>query len=114
MSLPALSVQQRTDGVQAAWETEGHVYWTPAPNHEPIRLESGAGARHPSMASNARGETVLVWTEGTGWNRGGRLAWRLLDPQGNPTASGGVREGVPVWSFGAVAARPDGSFLIAY
>ena len=31
--------------------------------------------KHPVITSNTKGEMILVWTEGTGWKRGGSLAW---------------------------------------
>lgn len=112
MSLPALV--GRSTGMQFAWETGGRIFGQEGDAPEPTLLVPGPGARHPSMASNSNGETLLVWTEGTGWNRGGSLGWRLFDPKGKPTSSGGTRDDLAVWSYPAVAARPDGSFVIAY
>jgi hypothetical protein len=121
MSLPAIA--RLGSSTQIAWETEGRIYLRafPGPTSSPptttpseTALVPGPGARLPALASNSRGETLLVWTEGTGWNRGGRLGWRLLDRSGTPTDQGGVRDGIPVWSFAAVVARPDNSFLVVY
>ena len=36
--------------------------------------EEAKGRKHPVVAGNARGETILAWTEGVGWNRGGSVA----------------------------------------
>ena len=56
---------------------------------------------------------ILVWTEGTGWNRGGGLAWQVYDKAGKPTASAGRRPGaIPVWGLPAVIAEPNGDFTI--
>jgi hypothetical protein len=65
-------------------------------------------------AINQNGELLLVWTEGTGWQKGGSLAWQLYDPSGKPSAEKRQMPGVPVWSFAAVAARPDNSFVVLY
>ena len=72
------------------------------------------GRKHPALAGNARGETILAWTEGTGWNKGGSLAWQVYDKDGKPTAEHGRAAGVPTWSLVAVFARPDGGFTILY
>jgi hypothetical protein len=56
----------------------------------------------------------LDWTEGTGWNKGGALAWQVFDKDGKPTAERGRTDGVPVWSMAAVFARPDGGFTVLY
>jgi hypothetical protein len=68
----------------------------------------------PLIASNSRGETMLVWTEGTGWKKGGSFAWQLYDSQGKPSGERGAAEGIPAWSFAAVVAESDGSFTVFY
>jgi len=115
MSLPALF--DGTSGMNLAWETEGKIFGrigSKAPTDAPQRLVDGPRARHPSAATNPRGETLLVWTEDTGWNRGGKLGWCVFAADGRPTDQAGVREGLPVWTFPGVAALSDGSFVIAY
>ena len=55
----------------------------------------------------------VAWTEGTGWEKGGSLAWETLDAKGEQTGSGRA-DGVPVWGFAAAVAEPDGSFTLFY
>jgi hypothetical protein len=113
-------------GVLTAWETEGQVYYTridraagkrearPRPVPAPGRSQ---GRKHPVVAANAKGETILVWTEGMGWNRGGFLAWQIFDKSGKPSRSAkakGQADGVPTWSLVAVFPRADGGFTIVY
>jgi len=110
------------DGPVAAWETAGQVYYArvsasasgPAP--APISPPGEPGGRkHPSVAVAPDGSTLLVWTEGTGWQKGGALAWRLFDASGRPTeTSGRVEAGIPTWSLPTVVARPDGGFTIIH
>lgn len=107
--------------VLAAWETRGQVYFTAI---DPATLEpgsitaapgSGDDRKHPTVAGNARGETLLAWTEGTGWQKGGSLAWQLFDRSGKPMSDKGRLEGVvPVWGLATAVARPDGGFTIVY
>ncbi len=106
--------------VAAAWETNGQVYFArtdPAtgPDRLPVAAPGrGGGRKHPAVAVNDRGETLLAWTEGMGWNRGGAVAWQVYDKDGKPTAAQGRAEGVPVWSLVAAFARPDGGFTVVY
>jgi hypothetical protein len=106
--------------VLAAWETKDQVYFAridPATGkRSPPVAAPGAprGRKHPVVAVNARGETLLAWTEGMGWNRGGSLAWQVYDTDGNPTAERGHADGVPTWSLVTAFARPDGGFGIVY
>ena len=108
-------------GVLAGWETTGQVMFgrldrqtlkVAAPISAP---GEGRDRKHPALAENAAGETILVWTEGTGWQRGGALAWQVYDPSGKPTAEKGrLPGGIPVWGLATVAARPDGGFVIIH
>ena len=35
----------------------------------------GKNRKHPALAVTGKGELILVWPEGTGWETGGDLAW---------------------------------------
>jgi hypothetical protein len=56
---------------------------------------------------------MMAWIEGTGWQRGGSLAWQPFDANGNPGSAPRTQAGVPAWSFPAVVATPAG-FVIFY
>jgi len=56
----------------------------------------------------------LVWTEGTGWQKGGSLAWRTYDQSGRPNVTKGQHPGIPAWSFAAAIAGKDNGFSIVY
>jgi hypothetical protein len=106
-------------GVLAAWETRGRVAFSRVDLRTrqvspPIAPPDGRGDRkHPAVAGNACGETILVWTEGTGWQKGGSLAWQVFDRSGRPSGPPGrIEGGVPVWGLATVVARPDGGFTI--
>lgn len=99
---------------RAAWETDAEVYTSLLTEKaEPVAVSKGK-ARHPSMAVNARGETLVVWSIGTGWKRGGELGWVVLDPAGKPTGQRGTAPGVPVWGHTAAFALQDGNFVILH
>jgi hypothetical protein len=74
----------------ACWrpgKPEGRIYFRSGRQTvTPVAVASVPGAKHPALATNSRGETLVVWTEGTGWQRGGDLAWQVFDPKGQPTA----------------------------
>jgi hypothetical protein len=107
-------------GVLAAWETRGQVYFAridPATGErsEPIPAPGAGGERKFSVvATNRQGETILVWTEGMGWQKGGSVAWQVFDKDRKPTGLKGQAPGVPMWSLVAVFGRPDGGFTIHY
>ena len=70
--------------------------------------------RHPSLAVNAAGDTLLAWTEGTGWQKGGSLAWQVFDRNGRAVGEPGRAPGVPVWGLVAAVAKRDGTFAVIY
>lgn len=116
--MSSASVATTGEHLWAAWETGGRIqlarsdnggWTTQLPAVGPVQ-----GAKHPRMAINHRGETLVVWTEGTGWQKGGAIAWRVLDANGRPTTEQGRRDGAPVWSYATVYARSDGSFVVFY
>ena len=67
------------------------------------------------VAINTRGEVLLAWAEGTGWNKGGTVAWQVTaradDP---PRFAGRGHAPLPVWGRPAAFARGDGSFVVLY
>jgi hypothetical protein len=118
--LSSFSFAESGVGVVAAWETDGQVYYTGIDRATGKRSAAVAapgaarGRKHPAVAADARGRTILVWTEGMGWNRGGAVVWQVFDKDGEPAAEKGRADGVPTWSFVAVFARPDGRFSMVY
>jgi len=105
----------------ASWETKQQVYFatvgadrsstvkpTPAPGQ-------GRNRKHPSVAANGKGEFIVAWTEETGWEKGGLVAWQVFDRDGQPIAGQSGRvDGLPVWSAPAAFADRAGGFKILY
>lgn len=113
------SLAENRAGVWGAWEAEKQIYFArigPATGMlSPIAAPgTGGNRKYPAVAANAEGDTILVWTEGMGWKKGGNLAWQVYDNNGRPTRDHGKADGVPVWSLVAAFARPDGHFTIVY
>lgn len=118
--MSSMDFAESAGGIVAAWETGAQVYWTTLGGDllskaDPVSAPGqNRGRKHPRVAVNKKGEMLLVWTEGTGWQRGGSLAWQHYDASGQPTGASGTLPGVPAWSFAAPIAHPDGSFTIHY
>ena len=107
-----------TSGVAAAWETEGHVF-TSTINPQDLSITSpqqapGSSQKHPTIAVAPSGQTLVAWTEGTGWQRGGALVWEVMDKEGTPVAKGRKPDAIPVWGLPSAYAKPDGTFVIVY
>ena len=118
--MSTMALVQGQSGVYAAWETDGQIYFagskagTTAFTEPQAAPGGGRGRKHPALAINARGELLLAWTEGTGWQKGGALAWQDFDKNGKPAgAAGRVEGGVPVWGL-PTAVATDGGFTIIH
>lgn len=117
--MSSMSLVESENVVLGAWETQAQVYFAPVsggvalaraaivapPGESPKR-------KYPAVTRNRRGETLVAWVEGAGWQRGGLLGWQLFDATGRPSAACDVPRSVPVWSFPAIFVRPDEGFTI--
>ena len=117
--MSSASLVDSPHGVFAAWETKGKVQATSVlPELRELfptaAVSIGNRAKHPALTVNLRGEALCVWAEGTGWQKGGSVAWRTLDAKGVPTGETATKAGLPVWSFPAAFARDDGQFVVVF
>jgi hypothetical protein len=102
----------------AVWETNGRIHFSRVDSASlkaspALAPGSRENARHPSVAGNSRGQTIVAWTEGTGWMKGSAVAWETFDTAGKSGARGRA-DGVPVWGLVAAVALPDGGFEVIY
>ncbi len=110
--MSSATFMESPSGLRGAWETEKLVRTGPVNGKPETWTKIGPdNAKHPAMAMNPQGETLITLVGGSGWAKGGKLHWQLLDAQGRP-ASSGAGAATPVWSFAAPYALKDGSFVI--
>jgi hypothetical protein len=106
------------NGVVAAWENEGQIFFSSdlftKAKLPTVRSAPGKGGnrQHPALAFNKKGDMILVWAEGTGWNRGGGLAWQVYNSKFDLMDSGRRAGAIPVWGLPAVVAEANGNFTI--
>ncbi|WP_170157323.1 sialidase family protein [Roseimicrobium gellanilyticum] len=112
-------VEVQGGAVVGAWEREGQIVLGRfgATNNQPgkvtVAMQGPSQRKHPVLATGRDGSLLIAWTEGTGWNKGGTLAWQMVDQdltlnsRSVPVTAGSV----PVWSFCSVAAI-GGSFVL--
>ena len=113
--MSTMSLVEGSNGVVAAWETEGQIYFSTISSGTSTISKSSAvpgprrGRKHPVIAINKLGQMIIAWTEGTGWEKGGALCWQVYDSAGRPTSDQGRIEGaIPVWGLPAVVATETG------
>lgn len=118
--MSSMAFAQGPGFVDAAWQTKTQVYYATI-NSKTLEISNrisapGTGTlrKYPALAVNSAGYTLLAWTDGTSWGKGGSLGWQIFDRQGKAIGKEGSIGGVPVWSFGAAFAKPDGNFVVVY
>ncbi|MBV6498456.1 MAG: hypothetical protein CJBNEKGG_00678 [Prosthecobacter sp.] len=110
--MSSASLVPEARGLRAAWENQGRIITALLSETASKNDKTGADdAKHPVLAQNNRGQTLIASVTGSGWAKAGRLHWELLDAKGKSMDSGDG-EKLPVWSYAAAYARPDGSFVI--
>jgi hypothetical protein len=113
-------INQAGENGLIAWQTEEQVYFAKVTNANQelspgiAPPNQGHYRKHPAVAGNTRGEVLLTWTEGTGWKRGGSIAWQVFDNTGKPTEVRGTAPDLPVWDVVAAYADPRGGFTVIY
>jgi hypothetical protein len=113
---------ERSPGVVVgAWENEGQIYFrTILLPQNAVTIKTmqapgrGGNRQHPALAFNKNGDMILVWAEGTGWNRGGALAWQVYNSNFEQLDSGRRNGAIPVWGLPTVIAEPSGQFTILH
>ena len=103
------SLTEARGRVLAGWETNKQVYFADVTGagSSPVTLVAAPGSgkdrKHPAIATNAVGETLMAWTDGTGWKRGGTLNWAVF--RKGAVVSTRVDAGtVPAWGMPAAIA----------
>lgn len=111
---------ERDGALLAAWETAQQVYWTEINSGSlhtstPIAPSGEADHRkHPVLARNDIGRTLLAWVTAGGWAKPGELSWQVFDSEVLPIGERSSGTAVPPWSMGAVFARADGGFTLIF
>ncbi len=106
------------DRTLVAWETDGQIYvadvdrldesWSP-PGEAEFRRKNA------TVAANDRGDVLLAWGDGPGWQSGGTLHWQVFDRTGRPRGDAGVGPSpIPARSVPTIAVRADGSFVLVF
>jgi hypothetical protein len=105
-------------GVLAAWEDKQQILMVSIDGGAISRPTSPPGnpanRKHPSLAVGTDGTVLLAWAEGTAWQKGGSVAYQLLDKDLKPLAGAtGNKRGLPAWSMPCVLATKTG-FVVLY
>ena len=116
MSDPGLA--ESNDRLLVVTGRKGRIRLNGVPNpwkvgFAPINSLASKDARLPVVANNRKGETLIAWTEGTGWDRGGTLAWQVTQSDWLTSIEPRrIKGAIPVWGILSAVALPDGDFVL--
>jgi len=105
----------------AAWETLGRIrcgvysYRDVTTTDHPHAVPGAErNSKHPAVAIDKDGNVLVAWAVGTGWQRGGSVAWQVFDRELKPIAGArGTADGLPAWSRPAAFPASNG-FVVLY
>jgi hypothetical protein len=106
--MSSMSILETPEAMVAGWETGKNVKLGIFPKGSAqcdrvIPIDSPAPMKHPVLARAPDGQILAVWTEGTGWNKGGGIGCQLFDASLRPISKiTRIPGSVPTWSFAAV------------
>ena len=101
-----------------AWETQGQVYLASTTQPEQTTVPPGLAnfrRKNPAVAVNSKGDALLAWGDGPGFQSGGTLHWQLFDGDKRPYGPiDSTSIPIPTRSVPTASSRADESFLIVY
>jgi hypothetical protein len=101
-------------GFLGAWENDGKLGFGRLSGDPSEQLSGKTPRKHPTLASNDKGETLLAWAEGIAFGKGGAVGWQRFDAAGKPVGPTGHAEGLPGHGSIAAVALNDGTFAVIY
>lgn len=113
MSTTHLTTHPR--GAVLCWQTDQRVSYSVIVDGkpgDPVVVAEGDTPKHAVAAAAPDGRVCVAWVEGSGWNKGGAVRYRLYDPDGRPRGDAQDADVSPAWSLPAVAPLADGDFVV--
>lgn len=98
----------------AAWEANGKVMYSRLDGSREFTPSGEAKRKYPVAVQANDGRSLVLWTEGTGWQKGGAVAWQILGADGKPAGAIERQEGLPVWGVATAWAGPKGGWIVLY
>jgi hypothetical protein len=116
--MSTVSILQSGSQVLFSWETDKQVYFAKF-DVRTAQLSKAMAApgigkvrKHPAIVEDRAGRTLLCWTDGTGWKRGGALEWQIFNAQSQPVGPTAGGAPVPVWGMPAAVSVRGRFFVI--
>lgn len=105
--------------MSTAWVRDGWLAWESATKIKFARQVPGelqevspAGdvkRKNPVAVQLKDGSALLVWTEGTAWNKGGSVNWQIAGKDGKLTGKAQSKNDLPVWGLATAWVEPNGN-----
>ncbi|CAN5614173.1 hypothetical protein BH10PLA1_BH10PLA1_02470 [soil metagenome] len=100
-----------------AYETAGEVFFQilSQSGETTLAISSVGKGKYPAMALSSNRRVLIARAVGTGWKKGGSVAWQQFDLAGVPIpGTAGDAPDLQAWNYPAVVTLADGSFVVMY
>jgi len=98
----------------AAWEVNGQVKFTSLDGARTFSPAGEVKRKHPVAVQAKDGSSLLLWTEGTGWQKGGTVVWQILGADGKTVGPVQRRDGLPVWGLATAWTDAENEWVVLY
>lgn len=98
----------------AAWEVNGQVRFTSLDGARTFSPAGEVKRKHPVAVQAKDGSSLLLWTEGTGWQKGGAVVWQVIGVDGKPAGAEQRRNDLPVWGLVTAWADSQKGWVVLY
>jgi hypothetical protein len=108
--------------MSTAWLRDGWVAWEANAKVKFARMDGArtfapmgdVKRKHPVAVQAKDGRSLMLWTEGTGWQRGGSVVWQVIGPEGQSLGPVERRDDLPVWGLATAWADGQKGWIVLY
>ena len=97
-----------------AWESEAKVKFARETTNGMVEISPAGNLKrkNPVAVTLRDGSGVLIWTEGTAWNKGGAVCWQSVGKDGMLLAKPESRLDLPVWGLATAWVEASGNDVV--
>lgn len=97
-----------------AWEANAKVKFTRMDGAQTFAPAGDVKRKHPVAVQTKDGSSLMLWVEGTGWQKGGSVVWQVIGADGKAVGPVQRRDDLPVWGLATAWADAQNGWIVLY